>query len=715
MATWGFYGRVAESAKLRKDLHIDMDWERRALIAYMIPGRRGVGKSELVKHVGAAAGTTPFLYMEVGRGVTIERCLSELEDNITAYGLDHMAENVVHGPKHGAWKKFTNIVAHLLSKGVIVAIDEIHRGLGNGLVGQITIMLNEIIPKCEDYPGKLLVMTSHQQQGMELVGPKGPFHQRVVPTVKVRPWKVATVLEMADEHGLLAWPDRLLALWAAYGGVPRYWSRFVRNPGRLDGYMSIRDGNEWRKTFIADEMTLLDGYGERYDSGVYMEFEGLTRAVMLAIADSPSKVMSYGELRRLTAETLDMEKERHWKKLVSGGFGPEDDTDPPGLKRTLNELRADIGVIDRVFEFLMESDTGYVRYRLADANGEFQMRVFRDTFSRNVEPEDKDVEPVDEDVEGSPDIEEWSMDRRLAALQELEGRAFENFCAGWMQAFPDTVWTEYGSWRRRRETLQGDVDVTAMVGTGGNARLWLGSCKRDPAQHDPEKTHRRFDEVLKVASESSGKARHRKGWPIPAPPETGTLSDAEREEAIARHTEIADEWQETPGKTVRAAFSPVIDDGHRRTLEDAGLATFDILDMAGKLGFGPKAPERHDVRLERYNRDMATFLEESRRRLVRAGVDISGVREHGKPDPERLSAPEFLRREREYLERRATQAEKLLDGWYGFMNVRREKGEPMPVFGFAADRPDTDLSSGDIPEPDTDGQAENDDTGVLEP
>jgi len=109
---------------------------------------------------------------------------------------------------------------------------------------------------------------------------------------------------MADAHGLLARPGRLLTLWTSYGGVPRYWERFVRNGTRLRDFLEMPDGDTWRHRFIADERKLLDGYGERYDSGVYIEFRGLAREALLALADTRAKALPTKDLERGLEEVI---------------------------------------------------------------------------------------------------------------------------------------------------------------------------------------------------------------------------------------------------------------------------------------------------------------------------------------------------------------------------------------------------------------------------
>jgi len=270
MAKWGFYGREAELARLREDLQFDLPRNGRWFEAYLVQGRRGVGKSELVKRAGLLAGKdTPFVTVMIGEDDDAAKCLETLQVRVDEAGhgelLVDMPES--HPLKSADWR-FADIVAHLIGKGAVVVIDEIQRGLKNGIVGKTATMLDDILGVGGTEPsGKLVLMGSHQQEILRLVGPKGPFFQRLSPTAAPRPWKARTVLEMASEHGLLACPGRLLTLWTAYGGVPRYWRRFVRNRKRLGDFREMSDEDAWRRRFISDEAALLVLAEARISSG----------------------------------------------------------------------------------------------------------------------------------------------------------------------------------------------------------------------------------------------------------------------------------------------------------------------------------------------------------------------------------------------------------------------------------------------------------------
>jgi len=147
----GFYGREAELALLRDDLEIDVPKGEREFRAYYIAGRRGVGKSELLERVKPMAGKdTPFVSVTIREDSDATACLEDLERSVENSGQASLLDG---RPSPGrfdrARHRFVDTVRHLLGQGAIMAIDEIQRGRGNGIVGgiaRIAAVTAEIVP-----------------------------------------------------------------------------------------------------------------------------------------------------------------------------------------------------------------------------------------------------------------------------------------------------------------------------------------------------------------------------------------------------------------------------------------------------------------------------------------------------------------------------------------------------------------------------------------
>jgi len=611
--------------------------------ACYVAGRRGVGKSETVRRVGDLAGDdTRIFVVNLEQGASAEECLEELLDRIELEGHLPLIDGIPPKRQHESdAKRFATIVKHLIMKGVIVAIDEFQNGIVSGIVRKIASMLDELyacgVPEPDG--GRLIVTGSHQQRMRRLFDSESCMYQRAVQALALKPWKVDTVMRMANEHGLLARPDRLLTLWTAYGGVPRYWRRFVEDDERMLGYMTITDGDEWRERFIADEEATLGNHGERYDSGAYMEFSGLVREVLLAFADTKGKCLAFKELEKRLRD--DIERLRF-----------ENPDAPPNLRNTMTMLRKDVEALSCVGEFLDNSASRVVLWRLADNDGKFQMRVFRDMFD-GADDSDNPPDPT-------------TVEDRLASLKTLEGEAFEAFTAEWLAGLPETLWAEYGTWSRDATLRQADIDVTAMIGQGENARLMLGSCKRAPESHDPDHINDLFDRLLAVARSKSGKVRRQRGWNIPEDGGTRNLSPKEKAAMLDERRRLADEWQDNPANIRRIAFSPVMTEYDRRRLADDGeIDSIGIADMATGLGLGIRIPEAYTEWLRRRIDRSRSVLAGRMDELERAGIKVSPEPDHveiGQEDPETGSFGELdsLCRQHDRLERRITEAEAVL-------------------------------------------------------
>ena len=91
-------------------------------------------------------------------------------------------------------------------------------------------------------------MGSHQQKFDAMWESTAPLFQRNDGYIRLHQWKLSTVMEMAAEQGILESPGRFLALWTAFGGMPRNWERYCIGQ-RYAHLHDIEDQKAWRKAF----------------------------------------------------------------------------------------------------------------------------------------------------------------------------------------------------------------------------------------------------------------------------------------------------------------------------------------------------------------------------------------------------------------------------------------------------------------------------------
>jgi len=552
MADWRFYGREAELAELRERLHLDRRLEERRFGAYFIAGRRGIGKSELVRRTMELAGDdTPFIFMEIEEGSDAADCFEDLRHHVNERGYGALLDDMPSPDMEATARlHFATLVRHLIGKGAVVAFDEFHHARGGGLVGGIKKMIDDFtsVSGRRKAPGKLLMLGSHQQHLRELFGLKSPLHGRAEPAVKMRQWTLRTLMEIADEHGLLDRPDRFLTLWTAYGGVPRYWQNFIggTDVSRLRDYRALEDGDEWRRRFIAAEGRLLEESSELYTTRAFVEFRSHGREALLVLARRPDRALTAGKIA---------------SRIRSGFTGPGNPPDAKRIQDEMMRLKLSMQAVTGRNEFL--GAEGNTRWMIDDLNGLFQLHVFPELFDEGKGGDDADLSVT---APRSP----------IGDLVTLEGVALERMVVGWLANLPDTRWSQHGSWRHGMEH---DVDVTAMTDEGEGTRLLLGTCKRDARSHDTGKIESQFDAFLDSIADVDAKARRRFGWNVP------------ENVGAELANELANAWQDDRRNRRHVAFSTEMPESERARLVSEGFECFDITDMAARHGFGPKARE----------------------------------------------------------------------------------------------------------------------------
>ncbi len=548
---WGFYGRTEELAKLTEKLELDEPFDRRRFAVFHVSGRRGVGKSALVKRaMNMSTDDTPFVYLEIEEDWTADDCLDELIDRIEMKGLTVLLEDLP--PRRHTQRvqsRLADIVGHLITKGAVVAIDEFQRCRPLKISGALKKMADgfkHMVPPKP--PGKLVIMGSHEQRMQEMFERHADWHGRAEGTGRLEPWRVRTVLGIAAEQGLLDRPDRFLTLWAAYGGVPKLWERFMENRKRLDGYFSM-DDDVWPYAFIAAEADILSDSSERFEASAYVEFERWGREAMLELGREKSGILDGRTLVSLLRKRL-----------------PERDRDGltvDALEEELDLMHRRMGSVRPIREFLGPTGAA-TRWAVDDRYILFQIHVFPEIFRERRRGRDINLGEASDRLARI----------KVRALANLEGRALESFTAAWLRGRPDTAWASWGSWRHE---FDADIDVTAMIDPPESSRLLLGTCKRSATWFDPDRDSGLFRKPLSAIRSVPGSLRREQGRDIPW--------EASGEAA----TVAANAWRDTPANVQWVAFCTAFDEASREKLANLGFETVDLSDMAAAHGYGPAA------------------------------------------------------------------------------------------------------------------------------
>ncbi len=574
MADWGFYGRNDDMERLRDLLgfHFPKD-SGRFDYCYHVIGPRRVGKTELLSRtMERFGGDARWVRVSVDRGNDAGECLRRLRVSVNRAGGDLLEAMPDPDPEGGAAHGFVETVRHLLHRGVVVSVDEFQRCAENGIIGWLVPMVDDMkigedpLRKGESW-GTLVLLGSHQQRMLEIVGGTGEMCDRSRLAVNLRPWRLRTVLEMATRHGLLARPGRFLTLWSAYSGVPGHWQRFVtgHDGARLRDFLETPDDDAWRRNFLSSELRRLEDPEERFDSRSWMTLKAKLRQVVLLLGMSAPKggltaAEIVGRLRGHASPTLVVEGSDGDPKPVAGE-----------IDEALDRLRSHLELVAWSTPFL--SRPGRAKWRIQDPGSLFQLRVFPELFER---PGTIGSGDGGSGVEIDPDV-------AMARLLDLEGHMLERLSAYWIDGWgrdgPEDRRVTVGDmrffpWVRHGVDLGGriEVDVVAVVNDPDRGAVAaLASCKRDAAAHRPGKALEIFDGFVEKAGEFTSKRRNLWRWPAV------NVSGAEGPEGP---------W---PGRSFRRQLlvSPEFSETRRAALSTSGIECFDIRDMALGMGLVP--------------------------------------------------------------------------------------------------------------------------------
>ncbi len=144
---------------------------------------------------------------------------------------------------------------------------------------------------------------------------------RAEPAVELRQWTVGTVMGVAPEHGLLSRSGRFLALWTAYGGVPEYWERFVKGADgdRPRDFLMLDGDDVWWQGFLKEQLRLLYGSSERFDSRAVVTLAPNLRRVELMVGRRPGRGLTSAEI--VEAIRKDAEPDELDAGRIDGGLG----------------------------------------------------------------------------------------------------------------------------------------------------------------------------------------------------------------------------------------------------------------------------------------------------------------------------------------------------------------------------------------------------------
>ncbi len=500
MAQWEFYGRATASRKLARLLAIDpaqQGDEPRFFAATGLGGRRGVGKNTLLEHVVAQHGRADRLLVvtldDFGRDTMAAHeaealFLATMEETIRERDLDHLCRDLVpRGDKITDAGRLIQIIRHLVYKDMIVALDEVHNILGTRLPSRLMRFIDDQTKACRGIlyatgqpppTGQLVLMGSHQQKFGQLQDAKAPLAGRFR-TVQLRPWSLATVMDIAQAHGWDQRPGRFHTLWTAYDGMPREWERFAQSrdaPPELRKWEPpsgdpVRDhaaDQDWRRALVRHERAVLERDSrQRWDSKAYVELAKPLIDAIIWMGQNrvpgqviPGQDIVGGIVREARANEITL--------------------DPPlalgDLNDRLEALERDTDIVRQRHHFIGRIP-GFARpcWSLNDNATLFQLCIAPDLFPPRYRPA---TTPPGE------------TDDMIRALETLEGTALERLTAGWLLGHPHVREAYAGAEPAgpKGET-QPDIDVLARLkqkatGRGPQDLLVLGNAKRDSREHD---------------------------------------------------------------------------------------------------------------------------------------------------------------------------------------------------------------------------------------
>lgn len=234
----------------------------------------------------------PFVYYQMkGRDTPdtgpypLAEMNEDLLETVAQNGLPNISQFLPSTKPASDLNHFKNILKTLLKQVTIVILDEFHHAAGTRIPSALKDLIDLAVSSWGDwgkkYPGRLVLMGSHQQKIDDMFASTKPLHGLVDEGMTLDPWSLRTTLAVADEHGILAEPGKFLTLWTAYGGMPRNWRRYCMDESHAHLH-DIADEHTWRQEFLkVDHQILENGYRERFDDRDFVELQPEHRNLFL--------------------------------------------------------------------------------------------------------------------------------------------------------------------------------------------------------------------------------------------------------------------------------------------------------------------------------------------------------------------------------------------------------------------------------------------------
>ncbi|MCY3673706.1 MAG: ATP-binding protein [Paracoccaceae bacterium] len=485
--SWRFYGRKDKIEKLSKMLEFQPDpFQRRRgqrqFAVQKVHGRRGTGKSALLSLMKELTPLElPFLIYEFPNPkkeqIEVKDINRDLLNQANEIGLGSKMQKLlppVTGLKTDT-SRFMDILIAFLKLETVLVFDEFHYANDLGLVSYVKQVIDKARGRDGNWrrkwPGKIVLMGSHQQKFDALWESTAPLFQRNDGYIRLHQWKLSTVMEMAAEQGILASPGKFLTLWTAYGGMPRSWERYFTADSHAHLH-SLQDENQWRRQFLASEMDVLSDEGEHFDAQAWIQLPEEQRDLILWLGHNEPRGVLFKELP---------------PKFRSNQFRYETE------KLSGNRLR----LLMVNGPLIPLPDKSHDKILIADQTTIFQTNVFREIVSPG----------KGRGFRFSPSTD---IGLAVARMNELEGRSLERLAAAFLNESEDVSWADSGI---NQPGIQGDIDVLGAKMVLGNdgllsvpRKIWLGSSKRNADNHKMISTREFMDRFFRNLG-SNAKAR----------------------------------------------------------------------------------------------------------------------------------------------------------------------------------------------------------------
>ena len=445
---WGFYGRDKEKGRIGETFGSP------GFEMLTIRGRRGVGKTELVNQVvdGFPEDHQVFWYTFT-KNISLSDLRDEMYETAEAAGFPATGGAAGRAPLRGIFV----LLKDLLERGAIVVLDEAQFLMSHDLEGvtwKIKTLAEDLrrdFRRGASGQGTLVLMGSAQQQ-MEAMfaGDRSALSTALRTTMVLEPWPASTLLAVADRHGWLDRPGRLVTLWTAFGGVPRYWEQFAHTPAA--DFERWDDDDDWRRAFVRSLMdTLVSDWESHMELWARQELDPDNWRILEYLASARGDKTGIGSIRAALPDmTLD------------------------GLEGRLHAMWSGLHIVEATVPVLKErnpeNEKRWGRWRITDNQMRFWIHACRKPAGAMLRG-------------GDPDAESGDLMKRL---QTLEGFAFEQLMRdGWaeylrMPGGPGGK-VEQGYWTEAKT----EIDFMALVPK--ESCVLLGSCKRSAKNHSPAK------------------------------------------------------------------------------------------------------------------------------------------------------------------------------------------------------------------------------------